>query len=148
MAIPQLDENGHLPPGVHEASLAEIRKRFGQFRETDRRVELCTKLDAFVREANESGIVKALIIDGSFVTSKAQPGDVDLIVVLREPLDLAAELRPDQYNVVSAKRVKARYRFDVLYSTQAPETLDPLVEFFGQVRGRPELRKGILRIEL
>lgn len=85
MAIPELDETGFLPPGVHEASLAEVHEAFGQFRGSDRRMRLYAALEAFAEEARGSGLVAALIVNGSFTTGKPQPGDIDLIVVLRLP---------------------------------------------------------------
>ena len=148
MSIPELNADGLLPPGVHEGSVAEIRERFGQFRETDGRVRLQAKLEAFVAEVKATGLVAALIVNGSFTTGKARPGDVDLIVILRAEADLATDFRPDQYNVLSARRVRSRYAFDVWYSTGAAETLEPVIEFFAQVRERPGLRKGMVKVTL
>jgi hypothetical protein len=136
MPIPELNAEGLLPPGVHQGSVAEIGERFGQFRETDDRVRL------------QAGLVAALIVNGSFTTGKARPGDVDLIVILRAEANLATDFRPDQYNVLSARRVRSRYAFDVRYATEAPETLEPVIEFFAQVRERPGLRKGMVKVTL
>lgn len=105
-------------------------------------------LEAFVAEAKSSGLVAALIVNGSSATGEPRRDDVDMIVVLRADVDLAAEFQPDQYNVLSARRVKSRYRFDVRYTTPSSETLQPMVEFFAQVRGRPSLRKGMLKVML
>jgi predicted nucleotidyltransferase len=148
MPIPDLLPNGLLPEGVHDATSADVRERFGRFRETAKRVELQTVLDAFLAEAQASGLVEAIIVNGSYTTGKAQPEDIDIIVVLRQGVDLAAELRPDQYNVVSANRVKKRYPFDVRVATSAPETLRPLVDFFAEVKQQPGLRKGMVKVTL
>lgn len=146
MAIPELDDAGLLPPGVHDGSLEEVRARFGQFSTSDQRTLLYAELEAFVGEARGTGLVAALIVNGSFTTGKPKPGDVDIIVVLRQPLDPLADLRPDQYNVVSAKSVKARHSFDVFLATAAPESLQPLIDFFSRVRDRPDVRKGMVRV--
>ena len=146
MAIPDLDEGGFLPAGVHDASMAEVVERFGQFQQTDRRVALQARLEAFLEEARGTGLVASLILDGSFATSKPEPDDIDLIVVLRQGIDASTEFRPDQYNVVSARRVKARYPFDVLIAVEGSETLRSAVEFFAQVTGRPGLSKGMVRV--
>jgi hypothetical protein len=146
MAIPGLDERGFLPAGVHDASMAEVVERFGQFQQTDRRVALRAQLEAFLEEARGTGLVASLILDGSFATSKPEPGDIDLIVVLREGIDASADFRPDQYNVLSARRVKARYPFDVFHAVEGSETLRSAVEFFAQVTGRPGLSKGMVRV--
>lgn len=148
MAIPELDEHGHLPTGVHDATLEEVRERFGQFHGSDRRVQLFAVLERFAAEAKSAELVQAMIVNGSFTTDKVRPSDIDLVLVLREHIDYSRDLLPRQYNVVSPKRVKAKHGFDVLYATDSPESLDPLVEFFSQVRGQPELRKGMVRVKL
>lgn len=148
MPIPPLDANGHLPPGVHDASLAEVRRRFGRFQGTDRRVRLQAALEAFVAEARVSGLVSAVIVNGSFTTSEARPMDIDIIIVLRTELKLARDLLPDQYNVVSARRVKSRYPLDALVSPGGSAALEPMVDFFAQVRGRPGARKRMIRVTI
>jgi len=145
MPIPPLNEMGLLPVGVHEGSLAEMRDRFGQFQRTEQRVRLQARLEAFARDASGTGQVAALIVNGSFTTAKEEPDDIDLIVVLRAEADFGADMRPDQYNVLSARKVKGRYGFDVLYATES--ALAPLVDFFAQVRGQAE-HKGMVRLVL
>lgn len=148
MPIPDLLPNGLLPEGVHDATAGDVRERFGQFRETTRRVDLQAALEAFLAEAQASGLVEAVIVNGSYTTGKVEPEDIDIILVLRPEIDLAAELRPDQYNVVSANRVKRRYPFDVRIATSAPDTLRPLVDFFAEVKEQPGLRKGMVKVTL
>ena len=149
MAIPELDEHGLLPTGVHDASLEEVRERFGQFHGSDPGAfSFFAVLEKFAADAKSAALVQAMIVNGSFTTDKVRPSDIDLILVLREHIDLSRDLLPRQYNLVSPKRVKARHGFDVLYATDSPESLDPLVEFFSQVRGQPELRKGMVRVTL
>jgi hypothetical protein len=148
MPIPALDENGLLPVGVHGCTLAEIAARFGVFQRHERRARLMTKLDEFVAEARVSGIVHAVIVDGSFVTDNSVPNDIDLILVLRANHDLSADLAPLQYNLVSKNRVRRRYGFDTVAVRDNSPAFDSAVAFFQQVRGQPGLRKAILRIEL
>jgi hypothetical protein len=148
MSIPEVDDRGYLPSGVHDASLEEVLERFGRFRETDRRMALGARLAAFIEEARGTGLVECLIVDGSFTTSKRQPGDIDLIVVLRAALDVAADFRPDQYNVVSARRVKGRHGFDVFHAVAGSENLARAVEFFAQIPGEPGLSKGMVRVAI
>jgi hypothetical protein len=109
-------------------------------------VTLQDALERFSAEAFQTGLVAAIVVDGSFTTAVDQPNDVDLIVVLRTEIDLSVDLRPDQYNVVSARRVRSRYPFDVLYATPDAASLEPLLQFFSQVRGRQDVRKGMVRV--
>jgi hypothetical protein len=146
--IPKFDANGFLPSGVHDASLAEVRERFGRFQATDRRVRLQRALEAYLTEAKASGLVDSVIVNGSFTTAEARPGDVDIIVVLAASVDVAADLRPDQYNVLSARRIKKRHSLDARVALATTASVEPLVEFFAQVRGRPALRKGMVRVNV
>jgi hypothetical protein len=87
--IPDFDENGSLPPGVHPANLDDIEARFGQESEL-RRVQM-QSLRWLIDLANRAG-VKRLVINGSFVTSTPEPNDVDcvLLIFADDPQDSAA----------------------------------------------------------
>lgn len=72
--IPPFTLKGELPPGVHIADLSEIEERFGL--KTERR----RKLMAGLKEALKLlklGNVSKVYIDGSFVSHKDEPDDVD-----------------------------------------------------------------------
>src|SRR4051794_27825639 len=113
MSIPDDDEDGTLPPGVHPCTLEEVKDRFGRFRGSDRRSHLYRQLVEYVAQARSTGEVRALIIDGSFVTGKAEPGDIDIIVVISRDLLSEPGLSPRVYNVVSKRRVRKRFELDL-----------------------------------
>lgn len=148
MPIPMLNESGLLPPGVHLCTLAEVRDRFGGFQGSEQRPRLIQKVDSFVAEARAAGIVRALILDGSFVTSKPAPNDIDLMVVLPAGHDFGADLAPPSYNVVDRQRVRRVFGFDVFVVEDGSADFEALVRFFQRVRLQPEATKGILRVEL
>src|SRR5438105_4983151 len=105
MPIPPLDEHGLLPTGIHDCTLDELRVRFGSFQDSDRRPQLFQKLQTLVAEARTAGFLRGLLIDGSFVTAKSNPNDIDLVIILPLAHDVGADLRPAQYALVSKKRV-------------------------------------------
>lgn len=148
MAIPDLDENGLLPPGEHRCTLDEVVERFGQYQDNDGRVKLAEKLRDYLREAGQMECIVAVYVDGSFVTSEASPNDIDLIVVVAEEHDFASELRPFDYNILSRRRVQQRYGFDVLVAEDESPELSEYLDFFAQVRGQPDQRKGILEVKI
>jgi hypothetical protein len=74
MALPPFREDGTLPIGEHMASWAELESRFGG---GDRRRTLLNGLRAALAELQRVGCRTAWI-DGSFVTSKAEPNDFDM----------------------------------------------------------------------
>lgn len=75
MTIPAFDEVGNLPVGEHVATLEEVIDAFCQ--ETSRRRDLRKDLEWVVEELLDRGVVE-IWIDGSFVTRKARPGDIDI----------------------------------------------------------------------
>ena len=144
--IPALDQHGLLPVGIHDCTLAEAEARFGRFQESEHRPRLWADFTAFLREVKMSGIVESVWLDGSFVTSKSAPNDVDLILVVSASHDFSADLTPAEYNVLSKRRVFRRFGFDMLVAGAGSERLIRYVNFFQQVRFEPDRRKGILRI--
>jgi hypothetical protein len=146
MPIPEMDQAGFLPEGVHEATIEEVRERFGRFQRTDRRPVLFAKLALFLAEVRASGLVEAVILDGSFVTPKDEPSDIDLILVLRPDHDDRAELRPFEYNAISRRMVRRRFRFDVVSARAGSDEYEQSVSFFQLVKGRSDLRKGVIKV--
>src|SRR5438552_17030253 len=130
MPIPGFEEHGLLPPGVHACTLGEIKARFGSFQSTDRRPQLFAKLMAFLDEAKAAGIVRAILVDGSFVTAKLEPNDIDLVVVVASDHDLAADLGPGAYNIISKKRVQRRFGFDMVAVREGTSEYDDAAAFF------------------
>lgn len=80
MTLPPLERAGgayeYLPAGDHEAALDEVEHQFGC--STFRRRELMTSLREVVDKLRGLGVT-TIWIDGSFVSSKQRPGDVDVI---------------------------------------------------------------------
>ena len=148
MAIPPLNEQGWLPEGIHDCTIEEAAARFGGFQRSDRRPQLWARFVEFVREAQADGLINAIIVDGSFVTAEPLPHDIDLVLVLSAQQDLSGDLSPAHYNVLSQRRVRQRFGFDIVVATDEHETLAQAVAFFEQVRQRPGAKKGLLRIHL
>ncbi|HVC97173.1 MAG TPA: hypothetical protein VND64_26070 [Pirellulales bacterium] len=146
MPIPDLDEDGFLPEGLHACSMDEIRERFGTFQGSDRRQALYKRLDEYVREAWSTGLLESVIVNGSFTTAKEDPNDIDLVLVLRADHDFSFQLRPFEYNVLSRRQVRKRFQFDILVARRDSVEYDEYVEFFQQVRGLPYRRKGVLKV--
>ena len=59
-------------------------------------------------------LVQELIIDGSFVTAKPAPNDIDLIVLLHEGQDFERDLAMSEYALLSRTLLRRRFGFDVI----------------------------------
>ena len=148
MAIPQLNENGNLPEGVHTCSESEIEERFGSFQRSDVRCRIFERLADYLTELRATDAVSFVIVDGSFTTAKDEPGDIDLIVIFKSGHDFEADLPPFAYNALSKRSVRRTFGFDVLLAEEGNPEYDDYVSFFARVRGEPNQFKGMLRIDL
>jgi hypothetical protein len=70
------------------------------------------------------------------------------VLVLSRSHDVAADLPPGHYNLVSRRSVRRRYGFDIVVVREYTVEYEEAVAFFQQVRGQPALRKGILNLTL
>jgi len=80
MSLPDFDQDGYLPPGIHAASLEEVIKRFGTISQVrNRQAELLRQV---VEAAKAYTTIKRVLIWGSFVTDKLEPADLDFSLVV------------------------------------------------------------------
>ena len=88
--IPAFNDDGYLPPGIHYANIDEIDARFGQDSEL-RQVQM-QSLRWLVDLAWRAGVLR-IVVNGSFVTDKMEPNDVDCVVLIGAdfPRDAASE---------------------------------------------------------
>jgi len=143
-----LNQDGFLPSGVFDCTLKEIRERFGNFQQTDHRIRLYARLEELFLAMQRSGLFEAMLVDGSFVTSKPAPNDVDLVAVLRPGHDFERDLPMSEYALVSRSMLRRRSGFDVVIAEKDPQLHHTFVEFFSRVRENPDRRKGLLRLNL
>ena len=71
--IPEFEPGGNLPPGLHWATWRELHDRFGT---TRWRRRLLVGLRVALENLQSAGCLTAYV-DGSFVSSKSEPGDFD-----------------------------------------------------------------------
>lgn len=88
--IPNFNEFGYLPAGIHSASLEEIESRFCQLSEL-RRVQM-ESVRWMVELAERAG-AERIVLNGSFVTDIIEPNDVDCVLLAGRgfPNDYQAE---------------------------------------------------------
>ena len=92
--IPDFNDDGYLPSGVHRATIEEVLKRFGTG--SEQRESQGQSLEWLIPLGQRAGIIKVLI-NGSFVTDRLEPNDVDCLLLqgphYRASSPEAAELR-------------------------------------------------------
>jgi hypothetical protein len=88
VTLPAFNEDGDLPPGVHRAPLSHVLERFG--RGTARRRAVADRLNRIYQLVASTGQLARFVVFGSFVTAKAEPNDVDIVLLMEDSFDLAA----------------------------------------------------------
>jgi hypothetical protein len=85
--LPDLNDNGDLPPGIHQATLTEVIDRFGA-QPPQRRI-MARRLERVYSLVIQTGQVRRFIIFGSFITNKPDPGDVDIFLMMEDTFDVS-----------------------------------------------------------
>lgn len=107
MPLPAFTESGDLPVDIHEASLDEAVARFGTG--SDRRKTLAGWLECVYETAMKTGQLARFIIFGSFVTSKSEPNDVDVFMIMDDNFDMQS--LQDESRLLFADHTTAQDRF-------------------------------------
>lgn len=79
MAIPDWNEYGLLPEGIHDCEVVEIEDRLGF---NNHRLALVEGLRRTFDWLGTMPPIDCLIVDGSFVTDKEQPSDIDAVAMI------------------------------------------------------------------
>jgi hypothetical protein len=82
VGLPEFNEAGDLPEGMHSATLAEVVARFGVG--SARRQEVTDRLVRIHELALRTGELDRLVIFGSYVSDTAEPNDVDVVLVMHD----------------------------------------------------------------
>ena len=143
MAIPPLRFDGHLPEGVYSATITEVARRFGS--STPRRKVLMKRLTHWVRLSQSVG-AKRLLIDGSFVSAKENPGDVD-VIVQTTLMYYSLRARNDKNALELAAIIDSR-KPEELFEVDNNDDWDDWVKFFGINKEFSRVRKGMLEVKL
>lgn len=157
MAIHTFNDHGLLDPGIHPMSLDKVGELFGRFQRSDRRLNLMARQREFAAEVWAVDDRIRIVVDGSFIMPAVdEPEDIDVVLILPPEWDMAADLPPFAYNMVSPRMVRRRYRFDMLLGIEGQPSALATLGFFAQVIPKwidrfglpPGTYKGLVRIEL
>jgi len=143
VALPPLTDAGELPLGVHRASLREILDEFGVG--SAQRKVLALRLDRVYRLAEATNHLARFVVFGSFVTSKLEPQDVDVFLVMEDTFD-ASQLAGDASLLFDHAAAQAHFGASVFWVRHRAAWPDEqaAVEFWQVKRGGG--RRGIVEI--
>lgn len=139
-----------LPPGIHDVEPSELDNHFlSEFDGSRTRRALIDGFHQYIEALKKYAVRFEIWLDGSFVTSKEDPNDIDLVVFA--PASELNALSPDDQNRLRAlfDRPSCRKAFgcDVLFSVAENDNMRSYWRgWYGF--DRHEQPKGIARVTL
>jgi hypothetical protein len=141
--IPMLRDDGYLPEGLHLASEAEVLFRFGS--STPRRRRLASRVRRWIGLLRSVGAVR-LLIDGSFITSKPEPQDVDAVAWL--PVDFHRQIKDEVEAALELEQMLLTRHPEELFGAEDDFDWKEWIEFFSRTRESDGRRKGLVEVQL
>lgn len=126
--LPPFNLEGDLPPGVYPATWAEVLERFGA--DWGQR-GACTRRLAHIYElARRTEHLERFVVFGSYVTAKANPNDVDVVLVMDDSFRLE-NCPMESRGLFDHAVAQARYGASVFWMRPALLLGERLEEFIG-----------------
>lgn len=141
--IPDFRDDGYLPQGVHIATEAEVTFRFGT--SSPRRRRLVLRLRRWVELSRLTGVSR-LLVDGSFVTAKKEPNDIDAVVLLAD--DFEQQISRGLEPALELEQMLLSRRPEEIFAAEDSRDWDDWVEFFSRTREVDGRRKGLVEVRL
>lgn len=141
--IPDLENDGLLPPGIHWATWQEFSNRFGT---NEHRKTLLSGLRDALISLKTAGC-QTVYIDGSFVTGEETPGDFD---GCWDPTNVDPTKLDPVLLIFDRSRAtqKAKYRGELFLSIMRNGNPGPTMLEFFQGDKNSGKQKGIVAIDL
>jgi hypothetical protein len=141
--IPDFRNDGYLPEGLHLATEAEVMSRFGV--PTVQRRRLALRLRRWIG-LSRCVSARRFLVDGSFVTAKPDPGDVDAVVWLG--VDFVGRVSRGDVEAVDLEMMLLSRCPEEIFAAEDRRDWDEWVEFFSRTREADGRRKGLVEVQL
>lgn len=145
LPIPQLKKNGFLPKGIYTCTMEEVKDCFTTIDDINIRSNLYKRLQDYYSKLEKLRVPGILIIDGSFVSRKEEPSDIDIGVMT--PFDWINN-SSDCLMYLNADYIKMKYNFHFIWGFVESFSGDAITDGYQQVKDHPKLKKGILKVML
>ena len=131
--IPPLRSDGTLPPGTHRATFADVLTAYPAVNQ--QRQMLNDSLVQVVNQLWRLDTTFTIFVDGSYVTGKAEPNDIDLLIITMRYNELSLQQYLDRVCPVEAVSMH-------IYAE--PQLLNAMLDFFTTTR--LGAAKGIIEV--
>ena len=141
--IPDFRPDGYLPEGIHDASEADVTFRFGL--STTRRRRQIFRLRRWLQLAPATR-ARRFLLDGSFVTDKAEPNDIDAVVLIAD--DFGQQVASGLDSAIEFETMLLSRNPEEVFAAEDVHDWNDWVEFFSRTREPDGRRKGLVEVEL
>ena len=128
---------------MHVCSEADVISRFGSSSRHRRRLAL--RLRRWIELGRQVG-AKRLLVDGSFVTAKDEPQDLDTVLLL--PQDFTQQLEQEHPPALELEEMLLTRRPEEIFAAEDETDWEEWVAFFSLTRELDGRRKGLVEIPL
>lgn len=144
MPLPNLNHEGELPEGIHQATIDEVVAQFGSG--TEQRIIVTERLKRIYQLAKETGHLQQLLIFGSYITVKSKPNDIDVVIIFDDDFDMTT-CSEDVKKLLNHQQAATEFGasiFSIRPSLLFLETIDEFIAGW-QVK-RDGTRRGIIEV--
>ncbi len=141
--IPPFRPDGYVPEGLYGCSAAEAIFRFGS--SSRRRRRLVLRLRRWIALGQQVGATR-LLVDGSFVTAKEDPHDIDTVILL--PPSFHQQIMQEYEPALELEAMLLTRQPEEIFAAEDATDWEEWVEFFSRTREPDGRRKGLVEIRL
>jgi hypothetical protein len=141
--IPEFRSDGYLPEGLFACTEVELTFRIGSANRRRRRLIL--RVRRWIELARAIG-AKRLLIDGSFVTTKHEPDDVDAVILL--PPDYRARITVGDTSALEREAMLLARSPEEIFAAEDDADFAEWIDFFSRTRETDGRRKGLVEVVL
>ena len=144
MPIPPFRPDGWLPSGHHAADWDEVLLRFGG-KPNSRRAQLTAELTHLRDALQAAGVTGTILLDGSYISEKPEPGDFDVLIVGPADLQMRKDREPNLASLLDASTAEAQ-GYSLFFVTEA----SPMRKVISAVWdfSKEGIAKGVVEIAL
>jgi len=145
LPIPPFRDDGWLPVGHHQATWEEVVARF-EGKPGSQRAILTGKLLELRDSLRSLGVTGYLLLNGSYVSAKSEPGDFDVLVVGPPNIQEMKDADPRLALLLDAERAETVSGYSLFYIANNASNLGLLITFWDV--SKEGVAKGSVRVEL
>ncbi|WP_342676914.1 DUF6932 family protein [Methanofollis sp. UBA420] len=114
--IPDLNQHGNLPEGIHKPSIPEFKQKYVlNFKKSASRKDIFARYTHYCNKMIQYDVADLQWLDGSYTTKKENPGDIDFVTHVDAIKVNSLKNDSDFVSLLNHGEVKENYRCDTYF---------------------------------